>query len=102
MPVSIAARKGSQSLRRPDFPMGEMAGFEPSAASAPAGGMAGFESSPGKFPMGEMAGLGGLLCAPRMCRDTVSRLIPSSRAIRRCGMPRSYNVNIESLTAILI
>jgi hypothetical protein len=59
--------------------------------------MAGFGSS---APAGEMAGF--TASRIRRCRPTVSRLSPSSRAMRRRLQPRSYNVYIESLIAILI
>jgi hypothetical protein len=45
--------------------------------------MAGFEASPSSKPVIEMAGFGS-----RKYRPTVSRLIPSSFAIRRCDQPR--------------
>jgi hypothetical protein len=50
----------------------------------PVGALAGFESpTPGSDPGGALAGFE----AARKCRATVSRLIPSSRAIRRWDQP---------------
>ena len=60
--------------------------------------MAGFAAPPGSSPGVEMA---GFETSPR-CRATVSRLMPSVRAIRRLDHPCAYNVIIESLTAIVI
>src|SRR6266705_6239840 len=64
-----------------------MAGFGPSTGSDPAGGMAGFGSSTWR--------------ANRRYRATVSRSIPSSRAIRRWDQPPRLNVLIVCCISIL-
>ena len=58
-------------------PAGRMAGFEESSTSDPAGGMAGFERP------------------SRTYLPTVSRWIPSSRAMRRPDQPLATKVKIE-------
>ena len=58
----------------------------------PAGNMAGFGSTPPFEPGGTLAGFGP---ANRRCRPTVSRLRPSSRAIRRLDQPLRAKVDIE-------
>src|SRR5438552_4142956 len=58
--------------------------------------------SPGLDPAGEMAGFGSSTCrANRRYRATVSRSIPSSRAIRRCDQPLRLNVPIVCCISIL-
>src|SRR6266481_3085787 len=64
-----------------------MAGFGPWAGSDPAGGMAGFGPSTWR--------------ANRRYRATVSRSIPSSRAIRRWDQPPLLNVLIVCCMSIL-
>src|SRR5271157_1370193 len=68
-------------------PGGTAAGFGPSAGSDPAGGMAGFGSPTSR--------------ANRRYRATVSRSIPSSRAIRRWDQPLPLNVLIACCISIL-
>ena len=68
-------------------PVVEMAGFASPAPSSPAVGMAGFASPASSSPVVEMAGF-----ANRKYRPTVSRSIPSSRAIRRRDQPRSLKL----------
>src|SRR5579871_1976831 len=112
--LRIVARWGSQSLDRPtpigvletvsiaSDPMGAMAGFESIGVSIdPMGAMAGFELSFGSAdPTGAMAGFDAA-CPRFRYRPTVSRLRPSSRAIRRCDQPRWCRVKMLSLIAIL-
>jgi hypothetical protein len=54
--------------------------------------MAGFEFGSGSEPGGEMAGFGR---ASKRYLPTVSRLMPSSRAIRRLDQPLPAKVTIE-------
>src|SRR5207244_11475103 len=84
-------------------PAGAMAGFGGSAegwlgavvSSGPGGTMAGFAPSSGSDPAGAMAGFGSSTSrANRRYRATVSRSIPSSRAIRRWDQPARLNVLI--------
>src|ERR1035441_3147086 len=70
--------------------------------SRPGGTMAGFSPSVGSNPAGEMAGFGSATWrANRRYRTTVSRSIPSSRAIRRWDQPPRLNVLIVCLISIL-
>jgi hypothetical protein len=87
-----------------------MAGFDGSAGgglgggvtSEPGGTMAGFSPSVGSDPAGEMAGFGSANWrANRRYRATVSRSIPSSRAIRRWDQPPQLNVLIVCCISIL-
>src|ERR1700691_2323274 len=76
--ASIWGECGWQRLRRPaEDPAVEMAGFESEDGSAPGVGMAGFGRASSKY------------------LPTVSRLMPSSRAIRRLDQPLPAKVNIE-------
>ena len=54
--------------------------------------MAGFAEFRASVPAVEMAGFD---CASRRYRPTVSRLMASSRAIRRCDQPCAAKVKIE-------
>jgi hypothetical protein len=101
--------KGSQWLTRPGRdPAGEMAGFDGSAGgwlnavvtSEPEGTMAGFGPSTGSDPAGGMAGFSSSWRAKRRYRATVSRSIPSSRAIRRWDQPPRLKVLIVSCISI--
>src|SRR6266566_7647822 len=76
--LSICGSHGWQRLWRPTVEPGvEMAGFVPGSDSEPGVEMAGFDrASPRYLP-------------------TVSRLMSSSRAIRRCDQPCSARVKIE-------
>src|SRR5207249_4321399 len=76
--LSICGSHGWQRLWRPTVEPGvEMAGFVPGSDSEPVVEMAGFDrASPRYLP-------------------TVSRLMSSSRAIRRCDQPCSARVKIE-------
>ena len=87
-----------------------MAGFDGSVGgglgggvtSGPGGTMAGFSPSVGSDPAGEMAGFGSATSrANRRYRATVSRSIPSSRAIRRWDQPPRLNVLIVCCISIL-
>ena len=69
-----------------------MAGFESGEGSEPGIGMAGFEFGSGSEPGVEMAGFGR---ASSRYFPTVSRLMPSSRAIRRLDQPLPAKANIE-------
>ena len=69
-----------------------MAGFESGGGSEPEVGMAGFESGSGSEPGVEMAGFGR---ASKSYFPTVSRLMPSSRAMRRLDQPLPAKVTIE-------
>ena len=59
-------------------------GLEPAEASEPRVGMAGFESAVPSAPGVAMAGF-----TAERYRHTVSRWMPSSRAMRRCDQPRA-------------
>src|SRR5947199_5886698 len=74
--ASTCGCQGRQELWRPD----------------PAVGMAGFGSGSPSEPRVEMAGFDR---ASRRYLPTVSRLISSSRAIRRCDQPCAAKVKIE-------
>src|SRR5580693_594218 len=69
-----------------------MAGFESGGGPEPEIGMAGFEFGSGSEPGVEMAGFGR---ASSRYLPTVSRLMSSSRAIRRLDQPLSAKVKIE-------
>jgi hypothetical protein len=69
-----------------------MAGFDSAAPSIPAVEMAGFGLLSPSTPGVEMAGFDSLLNSKY--RPTVSRLIPSSQAIRRWDQPRSAKLYI--------
>ena len=69
-----------------------MAGFECGGGSEPEIGMAGFEFGSDSEPGVEMAGFAR---ASSRYLPTVSRLMPSSRAIRRLDQPLPAKVNIE-------
>ena len=71
------------------------------SASEPVGALAGFDSLwPSSEPVGALAGFDvGSAC--RRWRATVSRLIPSSSAMRRCDQRRACNARMLSLMAIL-
>ena len=73
-------------------PVVEMAGFESGDGSEPGIRMAGFEFGSESEPGVEMAGFGR---ASSRYLPTVSRLMPSSRAIRRLDQPLPAKVNIE-------
>src|SRR6266849_471682 len=75
-PASTCGSQGRQELWRPD-PAVEMAGFGSGSPSEPGVEMAGFDR------------------ASRRYLPIVSRLIPSSRAIRRCDQPCAAKVKIE-------
>src|SRR5271154_7065304 len=91
--ASIWVKCGRQRLCRPAAdPAVEMAGFGSGGGPEPEVGMAGFEFGSGSEPGVEMAGFGR---ASRRYLPTVSRLIPSSRAIRRLDQPLPAKVDIE-------
>src|SRR5512133_1516577 len=70
--------------------------------SKPGGTMAGFGPPTGSDPAGEMAGFGSATWrANRRYRATVSRSMPSSRAIRRWDQPPRLNVLIVCCISIL-
>src|SRR5882724_3766785 len=70
--------------------------------SEPGGTLAGFGASIGADPAGEMAGFGSSAWrANRRYRATVSRSIPSSRAILRWDQPPRLNVLIVFCISIL-
>ena len=69
-----------------------MAGFESGGGPEPEIGMAGFEFASESEPGVEMAGFGR---ASSKYLLTVSRVMPSSRAIRRLDQPLPAKVNIE-------
>src|SRR5580700_10792407 len=91
--ASIWVKCGRQRLWRPAAdPAVEMAGFESWEGSKPEVGMAGFGFESDSEPGVEMAGFGR---ASRRYLPTVSRLMPSSRAIRRLDQPLPVKVKIE-------
>ena len=69
-----------------------MVGFESGEGSEPGIGMAGFEFGSESEPAVEMAGFAR---ASSKYLPTVSRLMSSSRAIRRLDQPLPAKVNIE-------
>src|SRR5580704_14543866 len=70
-----------------------MAGFGSGGGPEPEIGMAGFEFGSESEPGVEMAGFGR---ASSKYLPTVSRLMPSSRAVRQLDQPLRAKVNIES------
>jgi hypothetical protein len=105
--ATMTVRNGSHRLLRPSSdPAGRMAGFDAeldlsgtgSGAEDPAGGMAGSGPKP-PDPAGTMAGFDSRVS--RRYLATVSRLIPSSRAIRRWDQPLRLNVIIDCFKSIL-
>src|SRR5271167_4077853 len=91
--ASICGESGWKRLWRPAAdPAVEMAGFGSGEGSEPGIGMAGFEFGSESEPGVEMAGFGR---ASKRYLLTVSRLMPSSRAIRRLDQPLPSKVNIE-------
>src|SRR6267378_5562184 len=88
---STCGSQARQELWRPD-PAVEMAGFGSSSPSEPRVRMAGFAAESDAEPGVEMAGFDR---ASRRYLPIVSRLIPSSRAIRRCDQPCAAKVKIE-------
>src|SRR5467141_911084 len=90
-PASTCGSQGRQELWRPD-PAVEMAGFGSGSPSEPRVRLAGFAAESDAEPGVEMAGFDR---ASRRYLPIVSRLIPSSRAIRRCDQPCAAKVKIE-------
>src|SRR5208282_4325738 len=91
--ASILGEYARQRLWRPAVEPGvEMAGFESGEGSEPEIGMAGFEVGSGSESAVEMAGFGR---ASSRYFPTVSRLMSSSRAIRRLDQPLPAKVKIE-------
>src|SRR5688572_13975967 len=91
-------------------PAGTMAGFgslcpltwHGSDVGEPVGRMAGFDADASEDPAGTVAGFARDSCrCSRRYRATVSRLIPSSRAIFRCDQPLPLNVIIDCRRSIL-
>src|ERR1051326_267794 len=89
--ASTCGSQARQELWRPD-PAVEMAGFGSESPSEPRVRMAAFAPGSDSEPGGEMAGFDR---ASRRYLPTVSRLISSSRAIRRCDQPCAAKVKIE-------
>src|SRR5580704_1285946 len=94
--ATIWAECGWQRLWRPAVdPAVEMAGFDSGPGSEPEVGMAGFEFGSGSEPE---VGMAGFDRASARYLPTVSRLMPSSRAMRRLDQPLPAKVNIECCT----
>src|SRR5208283_3181600 len=73
-------------------PGGTLAGFDSASPFEPGGTLAGFAAGSYSEPEVEMAGFDR---ASRKYLPTVSRLMASSRAIRRWDQPLHAKVNIE-------
>src|SRR3569623_275799 len=110
----ILSRCGAHRLVGPRgkfHPVGALAGFGgESGAELPIGALAGSGSRAGTSaklagfddsePVGALAGSASHNCCRRYLR-TVSRSMPSSRAIRRCAQPCACNESIDCTFAIL-
>ena len=90
----MTACHGTHRLCRPaaKHPVSGMAGFDSHTGSEPVSGMAGFAAGSEAEPVSTLAGFEP---ASRKWRPTVSRWMPSSRAMRRWDQPCAAKVVIE-------